>query len=526
MTVSNAANAPTGAPPDPRRWWTLAVLCLSLILIVAGNSSLNVSLPQIQEGLHTSSSSIQWIVDVYSLVFAGLLLPAGALADRYGRKTALQFGLVVFGLASLISSFADAAWQLILLRAIMGLGAAFIMPGTLSILTNVFPPGERPRAISIWAGFAGFGGVLGTVASGLLLVHFAWGAIFLVNVPIVLLALGAGVFLVPNSKDPKDTVLDPPGALLAVAGLAVLLFGVIQAPEHGWLSPSILAALIGGALLLTGFVVFELRTPEPMLDIRLFKIRPFSVGSGTITLQYFALYGLFFVIAQYFQLAQGYSPLKAALATFPLGFFSMIGAPISAGFVRRRGARVVVGTGLLVTAFGFVLLSRVTASTPFLYILVAEILIGTGVGQTTAPSTTLIMSSVRMAKAGIGSAVNDTSREVGGALGIAVMGSIVSSVYRSRIGEQLVGLPPNVARAARHSAVAALQQAKSAGASSPQLVHAARGTFADAFGTAMLAGALMLLVAAAAVWRFQDRHGSPGTGDLPVSPQSEPAAGA
>jgi EmrB/QacA subfamily drug resistance transporter len=507
-----------------RRWWTLAVLCLSLVIIVASNSSLNVALPSLQRHLHASTSSLQWIVDAYSLVFAGLLLPAGALADRYGRKPALQFGLVVFGTASLAASFATATWELIVLRAITGAGAAFIMPGTLSILANVFPPHERGRAIAIWAGFSGLGAGIGPLASGLLLNNFSWGSVFLVNVPLVLLALVGGLFLVPNSRDPEHTALDPPGVALVVSGLAVLLYGIIEAPNRGWTESLTLVSLLVGVLLLGGFVAWELRSRHPMLDVRLFRIRSFAIGSGTIALQFFALFGMFFILTQYFQLAHLYSPLKAAAAGLPVALCIMVGAPMSARMVARFGPRRVVGVGLLVTASSFVLLSRVGPSTPYSEILVAEVLLGLGIGQTTAPSTTLIMNSVRMAKAGVGSAVNDTSRELGGALGVAVLGSVLNSVYQSRIKDALPPLtPPSVAAAAHGSVAGALTAANGL---PPRLADAvtsaARSTFSEGFRAAVLVGAAMLVLTSGLVWVFQERS-TVAPVDEPPGPTAAPA---
>lgn len=511
-------------PGYDKRWWTLGVLCLSLVIIVASNSSLNVALPSLQRSLHASTASLQWIVDVYSLVFAGLLLPAGALADRFGRKTALQLGLVVFGVASLGATFASATWQLIALRGVIGLGAAFIMPGTLSILANTFPPAERPRAIAIWAGFTGLGGGLGPLASGFLLDHFWWGSVFFVNVPTIVVALVAGLFLVPNSKDPDETVLDPAGVALVIVGLSALLYGIIQAPELGWTSPLTLAGLVSGTVLLGAFAVWELRVPEPMLDIRLFAVRPFTVGSGTITLQFFALYGLFFTLTQYFQLVHLYSPLVAAAAGLPVAACLMIGAPLSAPMVARFGPRRVVGSGLLLTACGFVVLASLQPATSYGIILVGEVLIGLGVGQTTAPSTTLIMGSVRMAKAGVGSAVNDTSRELGGALGVAVLGSVLNSVYRGRIVSKLPSsVPAGVTAAVRNSVASAFSTARALPRPVAQAVtNAARLTLSDAFGVAALVGAGMLLVASGLVWVFQDRE--PGHALYAAGISADPAA--
>jgi EmrB/QacA subfamily drug resistance transporter len=459
---SDAKDASSG------RWWALGCLCLSLVLITANNSSLNVNLPSLQRALHASNSELQWVVDAYGLVFAGLLLPAGALADRYGRKAALQLGLTVFGLASALAMAASAPWQLVACRAAMGAGAAFIMPGTLSILTNIFTGHERSRAIAIWAAFAGLGGVLGPLTSGWLLEHFYWGSAFAINVPIVAIALAAGMVLLPNSKDADDTKLDPIGVGLVVAGLVVFLFGIIDGPEHGWLSPEIVISLLLGITLLGAFVRWELLRNEPMLDIRLFRNRSFAVGSGTITMQYFALFGFLFVFSQYLQRSLGYSPLQAAAAQLPIGLLVLVGAPLSSRMVQRFGPRAVVSSGLACTAAGFLLIAASTRSSSLPVLLAAEALIGLGLGQTTAPSTTLIMNSVRSSKAGVGSAVNDLSRELGGALGIAVLGSVVNALY-------------------------------SAGAGSRQ------DAFATAFGVAMVAGAITLLACALAVLRFQQR---------------------
>jgi EmrB/QacA subfamily drug resistance transporter len=513
MTVAAPGDPDVGADSAAydRRWWALGCLCLSLVLIVANNSSLNVNLPVLQRALGSSNSGLQWLVDAYSLVFAGLLLPAGALADRYGRKSALQLGLTVVGLASLTAMVCTTTGEVILCRAVMGAGAAFIMPGTLSILTNIFPPSERGKAIAIWAGFAGFGGVLGPMASGFLLDHFYWGSAFFINVPIIVVALGAGFFLVPNSKDPADTVLDPLGVALVVSGLLVLLYGVIDGPERGWMTPPILASLLIGAALLVMFVVWELRTANPMLDVRLFRNRSFAVGSGTITLQYFALYGLFFIFAQYLELAKGYAPLKTAVAQLPIGLLMMVGAPMSARMVARFGPRAVVGSGLLFTATGLGVLATAKPGTIIWVLVGAEILIGLGIGQTTAPSTTLIMSAVRTSKSGVGSAVNDVSRELGGALGIAVLGSVLNEAYRGKIGGRLpAGLPPRVVADAHKSVTDALLDITNPKIHVPAqlvtpLINAVRTTFADGFGFAMLGGAAMLVVCSAMVWTFQRR---------------------
>ena len=471
------------------------MLCLSLLLIVAGNSSLNVALPDIQRALGSSPSQLQWMVDAYSLVFAVLLLPAGALADRFGRKTSLQVGLVIFAVASLGATFGSENWHLIAWRALTGVGAAFIMPGTLSILMNVFHDArERQKAIAIWAGCAGLGGALGPVLTGLLLARFDWGSVFFINVVICLVALAAGAILLPNSADPHEATLDPLGVVFAVGAFGALLYGIIEGPEAGWSSFTTVGTVVVGLIFLALFIWWELRNPEPMLDVRLFKVRAFSVGSSTITLQYFAMYGLYFAVAQYLQISHGYSPLKAALAALPIGVTGMIASPMSAVFVRRFGHRRVVGTGLILSALGLLMMGGVTPTTSYLLIGLGFILMGFGNGQTTAPSTTLIMASVPRAKSGVGSAVNDLSRELGGALGIAVLGSIMSSVYRARIA---TNAGPALAAKAGSTIDTTLYAAAHG---SPQLQHAAQVTFAQGFGVAMLLGAGVLVANSILVW--------------------------
>ncbi len=496
-----------------RRWVTLAVLCLSLVLIVAGNASLNVALPDIQTRLGSSPSGLQWIVDIYSLVFAGLLLPAGALADRFGRKTALQGGLIVFAVAAFVASFGTATWQLIVARVFMGIGAAFIMPATLSILANVFRDvTERRKAISIWAGFAGLGGAVGTLLSGYLLLNHSWASTFLINAPIALVALVAGLWLVPDSADPKEAVLDPRGALLSVAGLGSLIYAIIEAPEHGWSSPETLAVSALAIGLLSAFVWWELRAPHPMLDVRLFKIRSFALGSSTITLQYMAMYGLFFALAQYLQFAHGYSALKTAFVGLPIGIFALIGAPLSARNVARFGPRLVVGSGLLVSCSGLLVLGFTSSATvSVLLIVVGFSLVGLGNGQTTAPSTTLIMGSVPRAKSGVGSAINDLSREMGGALGIAVLGSLMASMYRSDIVHRLASVPADVREQARGSIVDTFNAAAAAGKGgntrlAEVLTEQGKAAFGHAFGQAMFIAAGVILLNAAIVWIFQSRR--------------------
>ncbi len=484
-----------------RRWWTLGVLCMSLVMIVVANSSLNVALPTLIKDLHASSSALQWVVDAYSLVFAGLLLTAGSLGDRYGRRLALNTGLIIFGGASGLAAFAGSSTQLIAARAVMGLGAALVMPATLSVLAHVFPPNERPRAIAIWTGFAGVGAAAGGVTSGWLLQHFWWGSIFLTNVGVVAIAVIAGIFLVPSSRDEGKPALDPLGALLSIAGLGTLIYAIIEAPNRGWLSAPTFATFVTAAVILTAFARWELRTSRPMLDLRFFRNPRFTAATSTITLIFFVMFGTFFVLTQYLQSVLGYSPLQAGVRVLPWAGAYMISAPLSARLVERWGQRRVVSAGLAVVATGLAILSRSTIHGNYALLALALVVTAGGMGMTTAPSTGAIMISLPLDKAGVGSAVNDTTRELGGALGVAVFGSVLASRYRAGITSHLAGLPQS-AHTATSSLGAALQTAttfpRPAG---DALGLAARHSYVRAFdATLLLTVAVALLASGLVSW--------------------------
>ena len=342
-----------------RRWYTLIVLCMSLLVIGIDNTILNVALPTLSEELGATNSQLQWIVDSYVIVFAGLLLTAGALGDRFGRKRALTAGLVVFGAGSVLAAFSGSAGHLISTRALMGASAAFIMPATLSILTNVFTDSsERAKAIGVWAGVSALGIAVGPLAGGWLLEHFSWGSVFLVNVPFVIAALVAGHFFVPESKDPHAPRLDLVGAALSIGGLVTFLWGIIEAPSKGWTAPEVLVAFAAGAVLLGTFVIWELRSDHPMLDVRFFRNPRFSAASGAITLAFFAMFGAMFVLTQYLQAVLGLTALEAGLRLAPISLVLMIVAPTANIWVRRFGSKYVVASGLAIAALGLVLMSR------------------------------------------------------------------------------------------------------------------------------------------------------------------------
>jgi EmrB/QacA subfamily drug resistance transporter len=413
-----------------RRWWILGVLCLSLLVIGLDNTILNVALPTLVRDLHASTSQLQWIVDSYTLVFAGLLLTAGSLSDRFGRRYALAVGLVIFGAGSVASAFAGSASMLILTRAVMGIGGALIMPSTLSILTNVFPPEERGRAIGIWAGVSGLGIGIGPVVGGWLLSHFWWGSVFLVNVPVVVFALIAGRLIVPNSKDPSAPRLDPAGAALSIVGLTSLVYAVIEAPSHGWTDPMILAALGVAAVVLASFVVWEMRSDHPMLNIEFFRNPRFTAASISVTLVFFALFGSLFFLTQYLQFVLGYSALEAGIRVAPIALVLIVVSPVAGRLVNRLGNKALVVAGMSVVAVGLWILSTITVASGYPHVLVSLMILGTGMALAMTPATESIMGSLPLAKAGVGSAMNDTTRQIGGALGVAILGA--SSRRRTR----------------------------------------------------------------------------------------------
>ena len=492
--------AEAAGAPDPRRWWTLIVLCTSLMVIGVDNTILNVALPTLSRTLGASTSRLQWIVDAYTLVFAGLLLTAGSLGDRFGRRRALTFGLLVFGTGSVASALVGSSGQLIATRAFMGIGGACIMPSTLSIITNVFTvPGERAKAIAIWAGVSGVGIGLGPVAGGWLLQHFYWGSVFLVNVPIVVGSLVAGRFLIPESKDPTGPRLDPVGAVLSIAGLSALLYAIIEGPAQGWSHGSILLGFGIAAVVLPSFIAWEARIDHPMLDVAFFKNPRFTAASSAITLVFFALFGSLFFLTQLLQSVLGLSALQAGVRVLPQAACLMVFAPVSARMVQVIGTKIVVTFGLVTVAAGFLVGSRFGYSSGYGVLLISIVLQGVGMGCVMAPATESIMGSLPRRKAGVGSAVNDTTRQVGGTLGVAILGSILSSIYTSHLRAHLgaLHLTPQAAAAATSSIGGALQGARRLGGSAgATLTRAARHAFIDASSRGFLAAALVALIGA------------------------------
>jgi EmrB/QacA subfamily drug resistance transporter len=503
---------PTEAPPIApevydRRWRILGVLCLSLTIVMVGNSSLNVALPSLADTLGATNSELQWVVDAYALVFAGLLFPAGAIGDRFGRKRTLQTGLVVFLLAAAGAAMADTSAQLIAARAVMGAAAAFVMPSTLSSLTAAFPAEERAKAISTWAGVAAGGAAIGPVLSGFLLEHFWWGSVFLVNVPVIALALVLGRRLLPESRNPAGHPLDIPGAGLAMVAVGALVFAIIQAPEHGWSAPATVIAFALALVAGVGFVAREATAAHPMLPLGLFRDRRFSVASGGISLAFFSMFGTWFLMAQYVQLVLGYSPLQAGLLFLPFSVIMFLTAPQAPRLVGRFGGRNVAAAGFVSIALGLYALSQVAVDSEVWAIYLALVPMAFGMAIVTSPLTTSIMAAVPVGIAGVGSAMNDTTRELGGALGVAVLGSLTTTTFASELRPALDGLPDAARDAAQSSLSAATRIAEGLpGGAGDAVVRAADLAYVHGFHTAATVGAVVILAAAIGARLFLPRN--------------------
>ena len=486
----------------PRRWFILGILNLSLVLVVASVSSLNLSLPSIQRALDASAADLIWINAAYALVFAAFLLPAGALGDRFGRKGALLTGLVVFVLGSLLGSTADTAGQVITFRATMGIGAALAMPATLSILTAIFPPDERNKAIAIWSGFAGAGGAIGILSAGVLLEYFWWGSVFFVNVPIAVTALVLVAAVVPTSRDTQGHNLDPFGSILSAVGLAALVFALIQGPEYGWTDPLVLGGFVAAVALLTSWVAFERRQEHPMLDPRLFRIPRFGLATLALGTTFAVMFGMFFGLAQYLQFVLGYSPLDAAVRVMPFAVVMIAVSPRGPSLAARFGSGRVIGGGMLVTALGCGVMALLTGDSGYGHVVLGVILISSGMALGFPTSTAAIVGSLPLDKAGVASAVNDTTREVGSAVGIALLGSLLSAGYRRGLGNALDQAPAEMAELARDSVGAALVVAQRAPAGvGDHIAATARDAFANGYSLAMTAGTALLALTGTIVIR-------------------------
>lgn len=425
----------------PRRWWVLAVMSVGALIIFIDNTVVNTALPRIALDLRASTSTLQWVVDSYVLLLAGLLLLAGSVGDRFGRRRWMAVGLVVFGAASAGAAIATSSGFLIAMRGLQGLGAAFVLPATLSIITDVFPRRERAKAIGIWTAVGALAIGVGPAFGGYLVSHVGWSAVFWLHVPVVGAAL-VGLLIVPESRDRRNLGLDVPGAVLGTAGITSLVFDIIQGSEAGWTSPEIVGAFALAAVLLVAFAVVELRTPHPMLPLRFFRQRDFTGAVVVIGMIVFAMLSAFFSLTQFLQLVQGRSAFQAGLLIISAAAGMMIGAPVAGTAVKAIGPRYLAGIGIFSMTIGMLLLSRLQIDGGTLQVIAPLALFGLGGGLVLAPLTDTVMAAVPVEDAGVGSAVNDVSRELGGALGVAVIGTIVNGAYSSTIADTLAGSAP------------------------------------------------------------------------------------
>jgi EmrB/QacA subfamily drug resistance transporter len=486
-----------------RRWKTLMVLSISLVIIGLDNTVLNVALPTLQRHFNTSASTLEWIVDAYTLAFAGLLLTMGTLGDHFGRKRALQSGLVVFGGASVLAAFAQDSGQLVALRALMGIGGAMIMPATLSTVSNIFPREERGTAIAIWSATASVGIGLGPVVGGLLLQYFSWASVFWLNVPIVAAAFIAGRTLVPETRDPSPGRLDPLGAVLSVGALVMLVYAIIQAPADGWTSPGTIGCGVVAVVLGTLFAWWEVRNPEPMLELSFFRKPAFSVASLGITLSYFGLMGAILAFTQYLQFARGFSALKAGVIMLALIPGLVAGGGNSDRIAKRLGSPKVITGGLLGLAAAMTTALLWTPNTAIWVLALTLVAMAFCMSNVMAPASESVMSAIPEAQAGIGSAMNDVNRQVGGALGVAIIGSIMNSVYGGRMTATASHLPAHLRHLVQDSIGSAdrVSQHLPAAAAHHIETAAAQG-FTHALGIGFLAAAISAALAAPIVKRL------------------------
>jgi EmrB/QacA subfamily drug resistance transporter len=471
-----------GADGAHRKGSILFALCLAALIINIDVTIVNVALPSLVRQLGATTTNLQWVIDAYTLVFAALILAAGSLSDRVGRKGVLLVGLGVFGAGSLAGSLGHTPGQLIAARAVMGIGAAGIFPATLSLIANVFTErGERARAIGLWGATTGIGVAAGPIVGGWLLENFWWGSVFLFMVPLAALIAGLVAWAVPSSKDPAAPPIDRLGLVLSSAGMATLVLGIIQAPNWGWGSAPSLATVSAGLVILAGFVSVERRMDRPMLDVGLFRNLRFTAASGSITIGFFTLAGFTFLITQYFQFVKGYTPFGTGLRLLPVASSIAVAAVVGTKLAVRIGNKAVVASGLAMFGAALWWISTASAATPYVVIVGQMLMGGGGLGLITAPATEAIMGAVPTEKAGVGSAVNDATRLFGAALGVAVIGSVAASLYGSRLGATLpTGIPLRAALAAKSSVGGALVAAR--GLQHAGLVLPAHGLSAAAIG--------------------------------------------
>ncbi|HYH23941.1 MAG TPA: MFS transporter [Blastococcus sp.] len=461
--VSPGTEVPPGRDLPPgyaRRWWVLATMTICLLVVIMGNTTLNVAIPTLQRELGATQGELQWAVDAYIVVFAGLLFSWGVIGDRIGRRRVLLIGLTIFATASVLAAFSDSPLELIIWRSVMGVGGAAVQPTTLAVITNVFPADERGRAIGIWAATAGLAVAGGPLASGLALTHFWWGATFLIGVPVAVLGVVATLAFVPESRDPTPGRLDVFGVLLSIVALGGLVYGIIHGGSGvGWTTPGVLVPLVGGALLMALFVWLQWHSAHPALDVSLFRNPAFSAAAVALGLNFFALMGATFYLVYYLQGARGYDPLQSGAALVPVALGMAVMATRSSRLAERFGAKAVCATGFALITLSFLGFQLLDQTAPLWLLLVTLTVQGMGMGTVMAPATESIMSVVPREKAGAGAAVNNTVRQVGGALGVAILGSVLATAYSANLGRAVDVLPASMRGEASTSIAATLETA-------------------------------------------------------------------
>jgi EmrB/QacA subfamily drug resistance transporter len=500
-----------------RRWVILSVLIVGLLAIVIDNTVLNVALKTIAEprgGLGASQSQLEWAINSYTLVFAGLLFTFGVVGDKIGRKRMLMIGLAMFGVASLLSAYSRSPEQLIFARAAMGLGGAAVMPQTLSIISNVFEPAERARAIGLWAMAVGLGIATGPVLGGLLLNHFWWGSVFLINVPVTAAGAIAAAILVPESRNRDAGGIDYVGVLLSIAGLVSLVYGIVQGGDgDSWLSLGVLGPIVGGLAILAAFAAYEARIPHPSLDVRLFRDRRLSASIGALGLVFFGMGGVYFFTSFYLQNVRGYSPLDAGLLTVPFAIGQLLLAPRSARLVRRYGAKAVGATGLFVMGVDLIGYAALGTTTPIWVLIALYLIQGAAIGVTMPAATSAVMEVLPRERAGAGSALTNTARQVAVALSVAILGSILAVFYRSALSPSLTHLPAAARTAASSSITATQAVAQQLGTAGRTLLVPANDAFVHAMHFTSLVAALLALAGGFVVVRW-----------MPGKPKAAPAS--
>lgn len=501
----------------------LAATISAAMLVVANVSSLNVALPQLSRALDASQTDVQWMIDIYAVFLAALLLPAGALGDRFGRRGMLLFGIVVLAGANAATLAVDTAMPVIVLRAVSGVGAAFIFPATLSTITATLPHEQRGRGVAMWTAAVGIGGIFGILGSGVLIENYWWGSVFLAMTIVAVVVLGICWAFVPDSSDPEEANLDPLGAVLSFVAAGGLVLGVIEGPVKGWTSPLALGSLVIGGVALVGFVSWEWRNPRPLLDVRLFAERGIRSGSLSIFVQFTAAFGFFFLTVPYLAFVLGYGPLKTGLGLLPvaIGLFPASAAAIP--LTRRFGRRVMGIIGLLILTSGFVVGTFITVDSSFMVFAIVMVIFGLGLGLSSPPATEAIVESLPPAKQGVASALNDVLREFGAAIGIAAIGSAFNGGYRATV-DDFVGFPDEIREAVRETPAAAAVIAPDLGEAGPSLLANVSEAVVDGWSRGLWLTAIIVAVGAAgyAAWAPRRPTGALATAVAAPAPVGEP----